>query len=79
MVKKISLLKIKKNQKAKVAEISGGAVMENLLMGMGIYGGREITKLSHFVLRGPVTIKVGRSIIALGHGMAGKIIVEIND
>ena len=50
--------------------------MQNRFMGMGIYAGREITKVSQIALRGPVTIRVGRATLALGHGMAGKIFVE---
>lgn len=75
-MKRVSLEKMKAGQKGKVVEISGGKALENRLMGMGIYSGKHITKLSHFVLRGPVMIKVGRSVIALGHGMAKKITVE---
>jgi len=76
-MKKVSLLQMKKNQKAKVSEISAGALLQNRFMSMGIYKGREITKLSHIALRGPVVIKVGRSVLALGHSMAAKIITEI--
>jgi len=68
---------MKEKQRGRVSEISAGAALQNKFMSMGIYPGKEITKLSHFALRGPVAIKVGRSILALGHGMAGKIIVEI--
>lgn len=56
-------------------EISGGNALQSRMMSMGIYPGREITKLNNFALRGPVTIKIGRSVIALGYGVAGKIIV----
>jgi len=76
-MKRLSLIQMKENRKGKVSEISGGRGLQNRLMSMGIYQGREITKLSHFVLRGPVAIKVGRSVLALGFGMASKIIVEI--
>lgn len=76
-MKKLSLIQMRGNKKARIAEIGGGARLENKFMSMGIYPGREITKLSHFALRGPVAIKVGRSVLALGHGMAGKIIVEL--
>ncbi|MFH1458147.1 MAG: FeoA family protein [Candidatus Omnitrophota bacterium] len=76
-MKKISLIHMKENQKGKVFEISPGSVLANRLMSMGIYKGREITKLGHFVLRGPVALKVGGGVVALGHGMASKIIVEI--
>jgi Fe2+ transport system protein FeoA len=76
-MKKISLAQMKANQKGKVVEISGGANLQNRLMNMGIYKGREVTKLSHICLRGPVVIKSGRSILALGHGMAVKIIIGV--
>jgi Fe2+ transport system protein FeoA len=75
-VKKISLLNIKENEKVRITEITGGSNLEKRLMSMGAYKGKEIIKLSHIGLRGPVVIKVGRSILALGHGVAAKIIVE---
>jgi len=73
---KISLLQMKAGQKARIAEISGGKTLEGRLMSMNVYKGKEITMLSHSMLKGPVTIKVGSSVIALGHGMAGKVTVE---
>jgi len=75
-MKKISLVHLKSNHKGKVSEITGGAGLQNRLMSMGLYIGKEITKLSYVGLRGPVVIRVGRSVLALGHGMAAKIIVE---
>lgn len=76
-MKKTSLVQMKENQKGKVIEILGGSGLQARLMSMGIYPGREITKLSHFALRGPVAIKVNRSVIALGYGLAHRVIVEI--
>ncbi|MFH0912951.1 MAG: FeoA family protein [Candidatus Omnitrophota bacterium] len=76
-MKKISLVKMKKRQKGRVAEVLGGSVFINRMMSMGVYQGREITKISQFILRGPVAIKVGRSVLALGHGMANRILVEL--
>lgn len=75
-MKKISLLQIKANEKVKILEIAGGSNLEKRLMSMGVYKGKEIAKLSHIGLRGPVVIKVGRGILALGHGVAAKIHVE---
>lgn len=68
---------MRKNQKGRILAISAGQGLQDRLMSMGLYKGREITKLSHFALKGPVAIKVGRSVLALGHGMAGKVTVEI--
>jgi Fe2+ transport system protein FeoA len=75
-MKKVSLVHLKPSHKGKVLEILGGAGLQNRLMSMGLYVGKEITKLSYVGLRGPVVIRVGRSVLALGHGMAVKIIVE---
>lgn len=76
-MRKLPLVQIRENQKAKVLEISGGRILQHKMMSMGIYPGREITKLSHFALRGPVTVRVGRSVLALGYGVAAKIILEV--
>lgn len=76
-MKRLSLIQMEANQKGKVVEISGGRGLQNRLMSMGIYQGKEIIKLSHFVLRGPVAIKVGRTVLALGYGMASKVIAEV--
>ncbi|MDD5120756.1 MAG: FeoA domain-containing protein [Candidatus Omnitrophica bacterium] len=75
-MKKISLLQAGENEKIKILEILGGSNLERRLMSMGVYKGKEVVKLSHIGLRGPVVIKSGRSILALGHGVAAKIIVE---
>jgi Fe2+ transport system protein FeoA len=76
-MKNISLIQMKKNQRGQIAAISAGHNLENRLMSMGIYKGKEITKLSHFALKGPVAVKVGRSVLALGHGIAGRVMVGV--
>ncbi|MDD5679642.1 MAG: FeoA family protein [Candidatus Omnitrophica bacterium] len=75
-MKKISLAHLKPDQDGKVSEILGGGGLQHRLTSMGLHIGMKITKLSHIGLRGPVVIKVGRSVLALGHGMAAKVIVE---
>jgi Fe2+ transport system protein FeoA len=75
-MKKISLIDLKPGKKARIMEVQAGKILQSRFMSMGIHPGREITKLSQFMLRGPVAIKVGRAILALGYGMAHKIIVE---
>jgi Fe2+ transport system protein FeoA len=75
-MKKISLVQIKANEKVRILEILGGSNLENKLLSMDVYKGKSVTKLSHIGLRGPVVIKVGRSILALGHSVAEKIIIE---
>ena len=77
LMRKVSLVKMKAGQKGKVLSVRGGTALQNRLMSMGIFPGKEILKLSSFALRGPVTIKVGKRSFALGHGMSSKILVEL--
>lgn len=74
-MKRISLIRLKPGRKGKVIEVLGGTNLHNKLMHMGIFKGKEIAKLSHIGLRGPVVIKAGRSILALGHDVAVKVIL----
>ena len=78
-MKAIPLTQAKDKTKVRVIDISAGKVMQRRLMGMGIYPGRVIIKLSQFMLKGPVAVKTGRSIIALGYGAANQILVEVVD
>ena len=75
-MKKISLVQIKANERVKILEIIGGSNLESKLLSMGVYKGKPVVKLSHIGLKGPVVIKAGRSILALGHSVAEKIIIE---
>lgn len=75
-MKRLSLLHMKAGQRGKILEITGDNDLKQRLMHMGIYPGREITKASQLALRGPVTVRVGRAVIALAHSMTHKIKVE---
>jgi Fe2+ transport system protein FeoA len=72
----IPLTKLKKGAKAKIIEIAAGKSASLRLSTLGIRAGAHLTKVSSFVLKGPVTVKAGATTIALGHGMAEKVIVE---
>ena len=67
---------MKERQKGRISELPEGSALRNKFMSLGIYAGREVAKISHIGLRGPVAIKVGRSVLVLGHGTASKIFVE---
>jgi len=47
------------------------------LHSLGIRPGRRITKVSGMFMWGPVTLQVGRAQVAIGYGMAGRILVEV--
>jgi ferrous iron transport protein A len=63
-------------KKAIIKEISGGYGLKKKLDAMGLRIGKEIEKTSKQWGRGPVTIKFGNTEIAVGHGMAKKILIE---
>ena len=48
------------------------------LQALGVRPGKRITKLSGMFMRGPVTLQVGQAQLAIGYGMAGKILVEVD-
>ncbi len=73
---KISLNVVKKLEKVKILEVTAGRMANARLSALGLRPGALVTKISSFALRGPVMLKVGRSTIAIGHGMAEKIIVD---
>jgi len=48
------------------------------LNAMGIRPGGRITKVSSMFMRGPVTVRVGQTQLALGFGMARRILVKLD-
>ena len=73
----LTLRQMKSGQKGKIVEIQGGHGMVNRLSALGIRPGKKITKVSSMFMRGPVTIQLGYTQLALGFGVANRIIVEI--
>lgn len=64
------------NSKAKVIDIQGGQGVRQRLGQMGIHPGDTITILRYGALRGPILIEIHGSQVALGRGIASKVIVE---
>lgn len=73
---KIALNRVKKDTKVKIIEIAAGKQAALRLSSLGLRPGACIIKISSFALKGPVTVKVGSATLALGHGMAEKILVD---
>jgi ferrous iron transport protein A len=71
-----TLDQINENRKARVIDIQGGAGIRQRLSQMGIHPGDEITMLRFGALRGPILIEIHGSQVALGRGIASRIIVE---
>jgi len=73
-----SLTELESDESGTVLKIEGGPGLLNRLGALGIIPGQRITKTSSVSMRGPVTVLVNRTQLALGFGMAGKIIVNVN-
>lgn len=74
----VTMQQMQSGQSGKVVRITGGTGLVNRLNALGIRPGVRITKVSSMFMRGPVTIQVGRTQAAIGHGMAHKILVEVD-
>ena len=78
-VQKKLLKDLRPGESGIIAQIDGGHGMVNRLAALGIRPGKRITKLSSVFMRGPVTIRVDRAQVAIGFGMAKRILVEVED
>lgn len=74
----LTLVEMKAGQTGTVVEILGGHGLVQRLEALGIRPGKKVTKISSVIFRGPVTLKVDNSQIAVGFGMAKKIIVAVD-
>jgi len=67
-------------QQARIIEITGGHQMLARLAHMGIHKGIKLSIISMPIIkRGPIVVSVSGAQVAIGHGMAAKIVVEIAD
>jgi ferrous iron transport protein A len=76
--KQVSLNKMKNGQRGIIVDILGGSGLIKRLNALGIRLGQKVTKISSIYMRGPVTIQVNNTQVAIGFGMAKKIIVELD-
>ena len=72
-----NLAKMNARQSGVVVEMDGGCKMNDQLRAMGLRPGVKVTKTSGQPLRGPVTLRLGSTEIAIGHGVASRILVEV--
>ena len=72
----VTLAQLKNGQSGTVIEIQGGRRMTDRLNALGIIPGKKITKTSAMLMRGPVTVEVDRAGVAIGFGMASRVVVK---
>lgn len=73
----ITLDLIKEGQKVKVIDIYGGWGIRQRLGCLGIHPGDVITVKKSAIMRGPILISIHGNQVALGRGVARKVLVEV--
>ena len=73
----IDVTQMQPGEIGEVTEIQGGFGAVSKIHGIGIRPGKEVTKVSSHFWRGPQTLAIGNLRVAVGFGMARKILVEV--
>jgi len=73
----LDLTQLQEGESGVVMNIQGGYGLTRRLESLGIRVGKKVTKVSSQLMRGPVTVRMDNSEVAIGFGMARKILVEI--
>ena len=73
----IDLTQMQPGEAGIVKEIQGGQGFIRKLQSMGVRPEKKITKVSSHFWRGPQTVEVDNIQIAVGFGMARRILVEV--
>jgi ferrous iron transport protein A len=73
----VTLDRMKSGQKGKVFKITGGRTVQLRLEALGVFPGTNIKKISAFLSGGPIVFEAEKTQIAIGFGMAQKILIEV--
>ena len=72
-----NLAQLSSGHSAKIISIEGGIGLRQRLQNLGLREGVVVRKERGIFNQGPIIVKAGSTQIALGRGMASKVIVEI--
>jgi ferrous iron transport protein A len=73
----MSLVQMMVGAEGTVRQLAGGLAFTRRIEAMGIRPGVRLVKTSGSYLGGPVTVRAGNVQLALGYGMASKVMVEV--
>lgn len=73
----IPLIQLKCKRTAVIKRLEGGREFQRKVSNMGIRVGKQVEVVSCQPFKGPLVIKVDSMRLALGHGMASRVIVEV--
>jgi ferrous iron transport protein A len=74
----VTVVQMRTGQTGTIVGVMGGHGLVRRLDALGIRPGRQVTKISSTLFHGPVTLGVDNTRIAVGFGMARRIIVKID-
>ncbi len=73
----ITLDSIQPGQKARVVEVMGGWGLRQKLNELGIYPNQIVSVSNSSIWRGPLLVRIDSNEVALGRGVARKVVVEV--
>jgi ferrous iron transport protein A len=73
-----TLAQMRTGEKGTVVGVLGGPGLIRRLDALGIRPGKQVTKISSTLFHGPITLEVNSSRVAVGFGMARRILVKVN-
>jgi ferrous iron transport protein A len=72
----LSLTEMASGETGEIVEIQGGHAMIAKLETLGLRIGVQVEKIDQQFMKGPVLVKVGKSQVAVGFGIASRVIVR---
>lgn len=76
MKRLIPLVELGEGQEGIITDVHGGHGLRRNLEGLGVAPGRKVKMISKHFRAGPVVISVVGTQVAMGYGMARKILVQ---
>ena len=76
-VKQVPLPQLGAGKSGTVIDITGGFGVVKKLTALGIRPGQKISKRDSIFTKGPVVVRVNNSEVAIGYGMAQRVLVEV--
>jgi len=73
---KRTLVNLTNNEEGFILSIEGGRNAISKLETLGIRPGKKIRKMSSQIFKGPVVIEIDGRDIALGYGLANKVLIK---
>ena len=77
MTRTVSLVEMDEGQAGTVTELAGGLAFVRRIEAMGLRPGIALVKTSGSAMWGPVTVRAGNIQLALGHGMASRVLLDV--